>query len=168
MYKKYRSYCKHPYPNTQNRAHSPMNTPSKNCYTGFMDHGPSPYVVNIEAATLKNNTYRTALWTGEHLQLTLMSIDVGSDIGLEMHPHTDQFLRLEQGEGIVEMGPNKNTVTFRRKVCDNFAIFIPAGTWHNLINTGKTPLKLYAIYAPPEHPAGTIHETKEDALEDEH
>jgi mannose-6-phosphate isomerase-like protein (cupin superfamily) len=134
------------------------------------DFGPEPFVVNIEEATIKNNTFRTALWTGSHLQLTLMSIDVGEDIGLEIHPDLDQFLRIEQGQGIVRMGDSKDRLDFEREVYDNFAIIIPAGKWHNLINTGNQPLKLYSIYAPPQHPFGTIHETKEIAMaaEEEH
>ncbi len=128
------------------------------------DYGPEPYVVNIEQATLQNNTYRTALWTGDHLQLTLMSINVGDDIGLEIHPNLDQFIRIEQGQGLVQMGKSKDNLNFQRKVFDNYAIFIPAGTWHNVINTGKKPLKVYVIYAPPEHPRGTVHKTKADAM----
>jgi mannose-6-phosphate isomerase-like protein (cupin superfamily) len=128
------------------------------------DYGPQPFVVNINEATKQNNTYRTALWTGKHLQVTLMSIKVGEDIGLEVHPDVDQFLRIEQGQGIVQMGKNKNNLTFTRKVYDDFAIMIPAGTWHNVTNIGNVPLKLYSIYAPPNHPFGTVHVTKADAL----
>ncbi|EMT46614.1 cupin domain-containing protein [Anoxybacillus flavithermus] len=128
------------------------------------DYGPNPFVVQIEEATKQNNMFRTALWTGPHLQVTLMSLQVGEDIGLEIHNHLDQFLRIEQGEGIVRMGKRKDQLTFERKVADGSAIFVPAGTWHNLINTGNVPLKLYSIYAPPQHPAGTVHPTKADAL----
>lgn len=131
------------------------------------DHGPDPYVVNIETATTQNNTFRTAIWTGQHLQVTLMSIDVGGDIGLELHPDVDQFLRIEQGQGLVQMGKDKNHLTFKKKVSDNFAIMVPAGTWHNLTNTGNIPLKLYSIYAPPKHPHGTVHKTKADAMAEE-
>ena len=126
------------------------------------DRGPNPYVTNIREATLCNNTFRTALWTGEYLQLTLMSIDVNDDIGLEMHPDVDQFLRLEQGQGLVKMGTDKNNLSYQKNVSKDYVIFIPAGTWHNLINTGNTPIKLYSIYAPPNHPHGTVHVTKED------
>jgi len=128
-----------------------------------MDYGPNPFVINIEEAAKRNNYYRLALWTGCYLQLTLMSIDVGSDIGLEMHPNVDQFIRIEQGQGIVMMGSEKDNLTYRRMVKDGYVIFIPAGTWHNLINTGNIPIKLYSIYAPPQHPHGTIHRTKEEA-----
>ncbi|ENK0557851.1 cupin domain-containing protein [Clostridium sporogenes] len=127
------------------------------------DYGPQPFVVNIEEATKQNDTFRTALWTGKHLQVTLMSINVGDDIGLEMHPNVDQFIRVEEGQGLVKMGSNKDRPNFQAEVYDDFAIMIPAGTWHNIINTGNKPLKVYSIYAPPQHPRGTVHETKADA-----
>ena len=127
------------------------------------DYGPEPFVININAATKQNNTFRTALWSGTHLQLTLMSLKVGEDIGLEVHPNLDQFLRIEQGQGLVQMGDSRDNLNFQRNVYDDFAFIIPAGKWHNLINTGNKPLKLYSIYAPPQHPHGTVHETKEDA-----
>jgi mannose-6-phosphate isomerase-like protein (cupin superfamily) len=128
------------------------------------DYGPEPFTVNINEVTKRNKTYRTALWTGSHLQVTLMSLNVGEDIGLEIHPNVDQFLRIEQGQGIVKMGKRKDQLNFERKVDDDFAIMIPAGTWHNVINTGNTPLKLYSIYAPPHHPHGTVHRTKAEAM----
>jgi mannose-6-phosphate isomerase-like protein (cupin superfamily) len=128
------------------------------------DHGPQPFVVNINEATKQNNTYRTVLWTGDHLQVTLMSLGVGEDIGLEMHSNLDQFLRVEQGQGIVQMGKSKNNLNFARRIHDDFAILIPAGTWHNITNTGNIPLKLFSIYAPPQHPHGTVHETKAAAM----
>lgn len=127
------------------------------------DYGPHPFVVNIQKATLENNNFRTALWTGDHLQVTLMSIPVGGEIGLENHPNTDQFLRIEQGQGIVMMGNRRDNLQYQQRVMDNYAIMIPAGTWHNLRNTGRVPLKLYSIYAPPHHPFGTVHKTKQDA-----
>ncbi len=136
-----------------------MNRPRR-----FMDYGPEPFVVNINEVTLLNDTFRTALWTGNHLQLTLMSIEPGEDIGKEIHPHLDQFLRVEKGEGIVKMGYREDRLDFQERVCDDYVILISAGTWHNLINTGRRPLKLYSIYAPPQHPRGTVHETKEEAL----
>ncbi|WP_172370438.1 cupin domain-containing protein [Sporosarcina jiandibaonis] len=128
------------------------------------DYGAGPFVININQATQQNNTFRTALWTGEYLQVTLMSIDVGEDIGLEMHADVDQFLRVEQGQGIVQMGKSKDNLSFVRNIYDDSAIVLPAGTWHNVINTGNVPLKLYSIYAPPNHPFGTVHVTKEDAM----
>lgn len=127
------------------------------------DYGPEPYVVNIAEATIQNDYFRRALWTGNHLQVTLMSIEVGGEIGLEIHPNVDQFLRIEEGQGVVKIGKKRDMLDFQMDVYDDAAILIPAGTWHNVINTGNTPLKLYSIYAPPQHPRGTVHETKADA-----
>ena len=124
------------------------------------DFGPRPFIIDINKATINNDTFRTVFWTGNNLQLTLMSIPVGGDIGLEMHPHVDQFLRIEEGQGLSQMGNTRENLYISQPVYDDFAIFIPAGTWHNVINTGKTPLKLYSIYAPPNHPWGTIHQNK--------
>jgi mannose-6-phosphate isomerase-like protein (cupin superfamily)/rubrerythrin len=134
------------------------------------DYGPNPFVIDINEATKQNNNFRTAIWTGDHLQVTLMSIGVGEDIGLEIHPDLDQFLRIEQGQGLVQMGDRKDRLDFRQQVADDFSIVIPAGKWHNLTNTGNQPLKLYSIYAPPQHPKGTVHETKAIAMaaEEEH
>ena len=129
-------------------------------FTSLEDYGPEPFTVNIEEVTKYNNTFRTALWTGNHLQLTLMSINVGEDIGLEIHPDVDQFLRIEEGQAVVKMGRRKDFLNYQRQVSDGYAIFVPAGTWHNIINTGSRSLKLYSIYAPPQHPHGTVHETK--------
>ncbi|WP_242705543.1 cupin domain-containing protein [Pontibacillus sp. ALD_SL1] len=133
----------------------------------LQDYGGEPFVIDINKATLENDTFRTALWTGEHFQVTLMSIQPGSDIGLEVHPNVDQFIRLEQGEGLVQMGDTKDQLTFEQKVGDDFAIMVPAGKWHNVKNIGDIPMKVYVIYAPPEHPFGTVHETKADAMEAE-
>ncbi|TKI46615.1 cupin domain-containing protein [Lysinibacillus tabacifolii] len=128
------------------------------------DYGQQPFVVNMEEATKRNNTYRTALWTGSHLQITLMSLNIGEDVGLEMHPHVDQFVYIEQGHGTVQMGSSKENLSFTQNVQDDYAIVIPAGTWHNLTNIGNVPLKLFSIYAPPNHPFGTVHATKADAM----
>lgn len=132
------------------------------------DYGPEPFAVNIHKATMQNKNFRTALWTGQHLQLTLMSIPVGGEIGLEIHPNVDQFLRIESGRGIVKMGSGQNKLYYQKEVSDGYAIFIPAGTWHNLINNGSRPIKLYSVYAPPQHPHGTVHETKAIADAAEH
>jgi len=129
-------------------------------YPTGIDYGPHPFVVDINKATLNNENFRSVLWTGTNLQTTLMNIGVGEDIGLEMHPHVDQFLRIEEGQALVMMGDRADRLHFRQPAYDDFAIFIPAGTWHNVINTGKRSLKLYSIYAPPNHPKGAVHATK--------
>lgn len=124
------------------------------------DYGPHPFVVDIRKGTLNNDNYRTVLWTGDHLQLTVMNIPVGEDIGLEVHPQVDQFLRIEDGVGVAMMGDSKDNLYFQQPIFDDSAIFIPAGTWHNVINTGDRPLRLYTVYAPVNHPWGTVHATK--------
>jgi len=133
----------------------------------MQDNGPNPYVVNIEELTLANENFRTAAWTGANLQMTLMTIQPGEDIGLEVHEDHDQFLRIEQGSATVLMGPTEaNLETWNAE--DDFAIFVPAGTWHNVVNNGTEALKLYSIYSPPEHAHGTVHETKAIADAAEH
>ncbi len=127
------------------------------------DYGKEPLVVDIDCLALQNPYYRSALWTGTYLQVTLMSIPVHGDIGLEIHSDVDQFLRVEDGYGLVMMGKNETILDYQQKVNQNYAIMIPAGTWHNIINIGRVPLKLYSIYAPPHHPFETIHATKEIA-----
>lgn len=139
-----------------------INKPS-----AMMDVGKQPLVVDIEDATENNTSFRTALWTGDYFQVTLMSIGVGDDIGLELHPDVDQFLRIEEGEGLVQMGKDQDNLTFKVRASEDDAIIVPAGMWHNLRNIGTRPLKLYSIYAPPEHPHGTVHRTKAEALEAE-
>ena len=121
-----------------------------------------PYVVDVEELTKQNNNFRKEDWTGKYLQMTLMSIDVGQSIPLEVHEDEDQFLRIEKGEGIVRMGKDSENLDFQEEVEDDFAIFVPAGYYHELVNTGDEPLKLYSIYAPPEHEVGTVHPSKED------
>lgn len=132
------------------------------------DHGPNPYVVDIESATLDNTNFRTTLWTGKNLQMTVMNIEVGSDIGLEVHEHGDQFLRVEAGKARVQMGPTEDDLSFDEEVGDDWVILVPAGIWHNVTNIGDVELKVYAIYAPPEHPHGTEHATQAEAEADEH
>lgn len=144
-----------------------MMTSNSNRYTTpFTDYGPEPFVVNINGVTKHNQCFRKALWSGNYLQLTLMSIR--DEIGLEMHHDTDQFLRVEEGYGLVMMGKSKDNLNYETKINNGSAIFVPAGTWHNVINCGNTPLKIYSIYAPPHHVHGTVHRTKEEAEQVEH
>lgn len=145
-----------------------LQYPKENGFMELIDYGPNPFAINIEKATKQNEAFRTALWTGEHLQLTLMSLNPNEDIGLEMHPNDDQFIRIEEGRGIVQMGDSEDNLDFEEMVVDDFIFIIPAGKWHNLTNIGNTPLKLYSIYAPPNHPYGTVHETKAEAEAAEH
>ena len=135
----------------------------KTCKLEIKDHGPEPLVANIACLSQRNQNYRTALWTGGCLQLTLMCIPVGGEIGLEMHANLDQLIRIEQGEALVQMGKCKDHLELQKKAGRDCIVIVPAGAWHNICNIGNTPLKLSSIYAPPHHPFGTIHKTKADA-----
>lgn len=119
------------------------------------------YSKDIQKQTLDNKNFRKVLYTGEHLQLVLMTLQPGEEIGEETHPDRDQFFRFEQGEGVVMIDGKKN------KVADEFGVIVPAGAKHNVINTGKKALKMYTIYGPPEHKDKTVHKTKEQAEADE-
>ncbi len=130
------------------------------------DHGGQPWTVDIERTTLDNDRFRTTLWTGEQLQLTVMSIPPGDDIGLEVHHGIDQFLRVEQGRGRCQMGPTEDDLSFDVEVTDDTVIMVPAGTWHNVTNLGDDDLKVYALYGPPDHLPGTNHATHQDARND--
>ena len=118
------------------------------------------YVDDIEQATLANADFRRVLYTGKNLQLVLMTLPPGCDIGEEVHEDRDQFFRIEEGSGIVRIDGVDNRVE------DDFAVIVPAGARHNVINTGSEPLKLYTIYGPPEHRDGVVHATREQAEAD--
>ena len=130
------------------------------------DHGPKPYAANIMHTARQNHNFRTAFWSGCHLQMSLLCIPVCGDIGVEMHSDTDQFIRVEEGQAIVRMGTCKDKLDFHYRLGVGDAVFVPSGTWHNVSNTGNCPLKLSSLYAPPKHPRGTIHHTKADAEEE--
>ncbi|TDL98170.1 cupin domain-containing protein [Macrococcus brunensis] len=132
----------------------------------FKDHGKQPVVENIEGMTLENENFRTTIWTGDKLQVTLMTIQPGDDIGLEVHHGIEQFLRVEQGQGLCQMGPSEDNLNFEREVKADDVIIVPADTWHNVTNKGDEPIKLYSIYAGPDHEPGTVHKTHEDAEND--
>jgi mannose-6-phosphate isomerase-like protein (cupin superfamily) len=123
------------------------------------DIGPRPQAFDLERETISNPNYRSVGWSGRYLQLTLMSIPPGSDIGLEEHAETDQFLRLDGGRGRVQMGPQKDQLTFDQEVSDGWCVLVPAGTWHNITNIGQDPMQLYTIYAPAHHTPGTTQST---------
>lgn len=130
------------------------------------DRGPKPYVVNIEEATLENDAFRDTLWTGKNLQLTVMTIPPGGEIGAEIHEGHDQFLRLEAGSLRAQLGESEDNLDIDEVIHADWAAFVPSGKWHNFVNEGDEPAKLYSIYAPPEHEPGTRHETKADADND--
>jgi mannose-6-phosphate isomerase-like protein (cupin superfamily) len=118
---------------------------------------------DIERETLGNTTFRTVLFTGTKTQLTVMHLQPGEEIGLEAHGDTDQFIRVEEGSARVTMGRTRDAVDETHDLRDDWAVIIPAGVWHNVINAGDGPLKLYSLYSPPEHPDGTVHATKAEA-----
>jgi len=121
------------------------------------------YVNNIEKDTLENENFRKVLNTTDKSQLVVMSLLPGEDIGNEVHNDVDQFIRIEQGTGKTVLN---NSDEYALK--DGFAVVVPAGTWHNIINTGTDEMKIYTVYTPPNHPEGTIHKTKAEAEADEH
>ena len=125
--------------------------------TGFVD--------NIEEKTEQNSFFRQVLYTGKYTQLVVMSLLPGEEIGIEVHPAVDQFFRIEEGQAKVIIDGEEH------EVYEGFAIIVPAGSQHNVINTGNNPLKLYTLYSPPNHPDGTIHRTRAEAIaaeEEEH
>ena len=119
------------------------------------------YVTNIEEKTEQNETFRTVLFTGPHSQLVVMALQPGEDIGMEVH-QVDQFLRIEAGEGKAILDGIEHPIK------DGFAVVVPAGAHHNIVNTGTTVMKLYTVYSPANHPPETVHKTKAEAEADEH
>lgn len=119
------------------------------------------YVDNIEEKSEDNDNFREVVFTSDHMQLVVMSLKVGEDIGEEVHETVDQFIRVESGEGLAVLNGEET------KISDGFAVVIPAGTKHNIINQGGSEMKLYTIYTPPQHRDGTIHVTKAEAMVDE-
>ncbi|MFN0062497.1 MAG: cupin domain-containing protein [Myxococcaceae bacterium] len=116
------------------------------------------YVTNIEDMTLENTLFRQVLFTGPHVQLVVMALKPGEDIGVETHDKVDQFIRVEAGSGVAVLNGKEHILK------DGSAVVIPAGTKHNIINGSRTAvLKLYSLYSPPEHPDGTVHKTKAEA-----
>jgi mannose-6-phosphate isomerase-like protein (cupin superfamily) len=119
------------------------------------------FVKNIEEETLGNDNFRKVLYTSQHGQLVVMSLKPLEDIGLEVHEYTDQFFRVDSGEGKVVIDGEESIIS------DGFAVIVPAGSQHNIINTSSDkPLKLYTIYMPPHHKDGIVHKTKEEAEND--
>ena len=141
-----------------------MLNQNHNEHPEIRDYGPNPFIFNIEHAANMNMNFRTTLWTGNDMQLTLMSIPVCGDIGAEMHSDVDQFIRIVSGRAKVYMGNCRVNLQESACVDSSYAVIIPAGTWHNIVNAGNRPLKLYSLYAPPAHPYGTVHQTKSDAM----
>lgn len=121
---------------------------------------PTPFHGNIEELTQKNDNFRQVIFTAPHCQLVLMTIRVGEEIGTEIHPANDQFFRFEKGEGKAIVDGKEYPIKY------GTALLVPAGTEHNIINTGSEPLRLYTIYSPSHHIDRRTHVTKEDAIKD--
>lgn len=119
------------------------------------------FIDDIEKLTKENMFFRKVLFTGKYSQLVVMSLKPGEEIGLEVHDSVDQFFRVDRGEGEVTIDDNKSHIE------DGFAVIVPAGSKHNIVNTGDVDLKLYTIYSPPNHPDGTVHKTYQEAMEAE-
>lgn len=124
-----------------------------------------PCSMDISRQARQNEFFRTVVWTGNHLQLTIMSIPPCGEIGLEIHPETDQLIRIEAGQAIVRMGKSCDKLDTQYRIGVGEVVLIPCGVWHNVMNPQRSPLKLSSIYAPPHHPQGTVHRAKQDAKE---
>lgn len=120
------------------------------------------YTTNIEKDTIENENFRKVLYTAKNMQLVVMSLEVGEEIGLETHPEHDQFIRIDAGSAKAILNGEESELS------DGDCVIIPAGVEHNVINSGSEKLKLYTIYSPPEHPDGTVHATKAEADADHH
>ena len=129
----------------------------------IQDLGPKQDSFDLERATVENGEYRRIAWSGRFLQVSLMSIEPGSSIGLEVHPETDQFIRLDAGQGVAKMGPSEDQLDWEQAVSDGWCVMVPAGMWHDIVNTGDDPMHLYTVYAPVHHAAGIVHPTSDDA-----
>lgn len=117
------------------------------------------YVTNIETKSLENGYFREVLFTGPYSQLVVMSLQPGEDIGMETHDDVDQFIRVEEGHGKAILDGEEHELE------DGSAVVVPAGTRHNIVNSSRSePLKLYTVYTPPEHPDGTVHRDKAEAV----
>ena len=120
-------------------------------------------LINIHKEVSSNPNFRKEVWTGGSMQVTVMTIPVGGEVGLEMHNDLEQFIKVESGCANVYMGDTKRNVKFIGKVNADYAIVVPSGMWHNVINACSCPLKVYSVYAPPKHRVGTVHKTKLDS-----
>lgn len=126
------------------------------------EHGGEVYSLDVGKMAKKTHNFRESVWTGRYLQMTLMSIPCGQDIGVEIHEDTDQYIRVEHGYALAVTGCDCNHLNNKKRLCAGDAIFIPAGTWHNIVNIGKCDLKLSSVYAPPHHPKCTVQKNKTD------
>lgn len=124
------------------------------------EHGGEVFATNVSRMAYRNDSYRESVWTGDYLQMTVMSIARGGEIGVEMHGDTDQYIRIEHGSAIAMIGDNEKDLDKSYRLFSGDAIFIPAGYWHNIVNTGRCALKISSVYAPPHHPKCTVEKNK--------
>ncbi len=124
------------------------------------EHGGEVFVTSVGKAAIKNTDFRKSYWTGRYLQMTLMSLGCGEDIGVECHDDTDQYIRVERGNGLITTGNSRDCMWNKKRLCEGDSVFIPAGTWHNITNRGRGTLKISSIYAPPHHPKCTVEKHK--------
>jgi len=142
-------------PNSENSNYDDANIP-----TFPYDYGPNPFIIDLNKAAQQNDNFRSTLWTGTNLQVTLMSIPVHGSIGIEVHPDLDQLLRIEEGLGLVQLGENKLSMYGQYLAFPNYVIIVPAGIFHNIINIGNSPLKISSFYAPPNYAWNTVQRTR--------
>ncbi|MBG9980949.1 cupin domain-containing protein [Facklamia sp. DSM 111018] len=132
----------------------------------FSDRGKKPVVENIVDWTKANENFRTTVWTGEKLQMTLMTIEPDDEMGLEVHKGIDQLYVIVSGNGTCQVGPAKDNFEVETEISEFSAVFVPANMWHNIINKGSEPLKMYTLYSDTDHLPGTVHKTREEAEND--
>lgn len=124
-----------------------------------IDQGPNPFVIDVNKAAKQNDKFRAVLWTGTYLQVILMNIPIKGKIGMQINPNHDQLLRVEDGHGLLQLGSDKFSMYAQYVLFDDYTVFVPAGTWHNIINIGTVPLKISSTYAPPNYPWGMSQPT---------
>lgn len=134
--------------NGPNCRKASVNKGMKNGPDPFMDHGPAPYIFSIPQTAKQNKSYRTVLWTGDHMQLTVMSIPPCGEIALQAHSGFDQLFQVEEGQGLCKMGQTEDCLEIQCRISRNCGVAIPAGTWFTIRNLCPCPLKLYSILAP--------------------
>lgn len=143
-----------------NKFHMASNISNNIDYAGVRDYSNEFFSADLNKIVINNENFRTALWTGNNLQLTLMCINPKESIGTEIHQNVDQFFMVTSGNGMILMGNNQSMSEYKSKLDSGTVAIVPAGKWHNVINIGETPLKLFSIYAPPQHKKETIHKRK--------
>ena len=129
----------------------------------IIDRGNAPYVFDASKIVKENNNYRTAIWTGKHMQLTVMSIPVGADTGVEIHDGFEQMIIPVSGNGEIRMGRDAGMMETRGDLFHSTVAIIPSSSYHIIKNTGSEPLKLISVYAPPAHRFGTVHKVNPEA-----